>query len=136
MEYKELTEIAKRLKKLRNDKELSLQELSDRTGLTKSTLQRYETGNIGNIPLSKIDILAKGLGVSPHTILGWDETIGAPASELTEDDELMEYLEELKNNPGMRTLFSKTKNATKEDIEKVIKMIDIMKGDFDGGYYY
>lgn len=60
----------------------------------------------------------------------------SPDSELSEDDELNEYLETLKNNPGMRTLFSKTKNATKEDIEKVIKMIDIMKGDFDGGYYY
>ena len=72
MKPNELNEIAKRLKALRTEKQLSLQELADRTGLTKSTLQRYETGNIGNIPLSKIDILAKGLGVNPHTILGWD----------------------------------------------------------------
>lgn len=72
MKPNELNEIAKRLKSLRTEKQLSLQELADRTGLTKSTLQRYETGNIGNIPLSKIDILAKGLSVNPHTILGWD----------------------------------------------------------------
>lgn len=54
---------------------------------------------------------------------------------MSEDDELMEYLNELKNNPGMRILFSKTKGATKEDIEKVVKMIEIMRGDADGGYY-
>ena len=75
MKPTELNEIAKRLKALRTEKQLSLQELADKTGLTKSTLQRYETGNIGNIPLSKIDILAKGLGVNPHTILGWDNNI-------------------------------------------------------------
>ena len=73
MNPKELNKIAKRLKELRTEKQLSLQELADRTGLTKSTLQRYETGNIGNIPLSKIDILAKGLDVNPHVILGWEE---------------------------------------------------------------
>lgn len=73
MNPKELNEIAKRLKSLRLERQLSLQDLADRTGLTKSTLQRYETGNIGNIPLSKIDILAKGLNVNPHTILGWEE---------------------------------------------------------------
>ena len=53
-----------------------------------------------------------------------------------EEEELNEYLNALKNNPGMRVLFSKTKNAKKEDIEKVIKMLDIMRGDDNGGYYY
>lgn len=53
-----------------------------------------------------------------------------------EEEELNEYLNELKNNPGMRVLFSKTKNAKKEDIEKVIKMLDIMRGDDDDGGYY
>ena len=54
---------------------------------------------------------------------------------MSEDEEIMEYLNELKNNPGMRILFSKAKGATKEDLEKVVKMIEIMRGDTDGGYY-
>ena len=58
------------------------------------------------------------------------ETKKSPAE--AEDDEIMEYLEELKNNPGMRILFSKTKGATMEDIEKVVRMIEIMKGDSFG----
>ena len=32
-------------------------------------------------------------------------------------------------------LFSKAKGASKEDLEKVVKMIEIMRGDTDGGYY-
>lgn len=57
------------------------------------------------------------------------EQINKKSPAEAEDEELNEMLETLKNNPGMRVLFSKTKNATKEDIEKVIKMLDIMKGD-------
>lgn len=56
---------------------------------------------------------------------------------LTEDKELNEMLEELKNNPGKRLLFSKTKSASKEDIEKIIAMVDILTGGKNyGGYYY
>ena len=84
MDPKELNEIAKRLKALRSEKGLSLRDLSRRTGLTKSTLQRYETGNIGNIPLSKIDVLAKGLNVNPHAILGWD-TESNSTNQIPED---------------------------------------------------
>lgn len=68
--------------------------------------------------------LAEYFGVSVDYLLGKEKS---PAE--AEDNEITEMLETLKNNPGMRVLFSKTKNATKEDIEKVIKMLDIMKGD-------
>lgn len=45
-----LNEIRFRLKSLRIQQGLSLQELAQRTGLSKSTLQRYETGGIRNMP--------------------------------------------------------------------------------------
>ena len=67
-------------------------------------------------------------------IVGDVETKKSP-DNMSEDEEMMEYLNELKNNPGMRILFSKAKGATKEDLEKVVKMIEIMRGDTDGGYY-
>ena len=59
-----------------------------------------------------------------------DELVNGKKSpdSMSEDDELNEYLEELKNNPGMRILFSKTKGATKEELEKVVKMIEILRG--------
>ena len=42
---------AERIAQRRRELGLSYQELADRTGLSKSTLQRYETGSIGSIPL-------------------------------------------------------------------------------------
>ena len=62
--------IIERIKKRRLELGMSYQELADKTGLSKSTLQRYETGSISNIPLSKLNILAKALKTSPLYIIG------------------------------------------------------------------
>lgn len=42
-------------------------------------------------------------------------------------DELLEYLEQLKNRPEMRMLFSLAKGATKEDVDKAIAIIKALK---------
>ncbi len=68
--------IITRIKNRRADLGMSYQDLADKTGLSKSTLQRYETGEIDNIPLSKIGALAKGLEVDPKYILGWEAAEG------------------------------------------------------------
>ena len=68
---------AERIAKRRRELGLSYQELADRTGLSKSTLQRYETGSIGSIPLDKLDILAQGLETSALFILGKEESSNA-----------------------------------------------------------
>lgn len=54
-------------------------------------------------------------------------------SDLVEDksknSELDEYLEELRTRPEMKMLFNITKNATKEEVEKAVKIIEAMLGD-------
>lgn len=64
--------IIDRIKKRRQELGLSYQDLADKTGLSKSTLQRYETGAISNIPLSKLNVLAKALQTTPTYIMGMD----------------------------------------------------------------
>lgn len=65
--------VSERISARRRELGLSYQELADRTGLSKSTLQRYETGAIGNIPLDKLDVLAQGLDTTALYILGKEE---------------------------------------------------------------
>lgn len=66
-------EVMKRIKQKRIELGLSYQDLADVTGIAKSTLQRYETGFIKNLSVGNLEILAKGLGVSPIWLMGWDE---------------------------------------------------------------
>ncbi len=64
---------AERIKQRRKELGLSYQELAELTGLSRSTLQRYETGSIKNIPLDKLDVLAEGLKTTVMYILGKPE---------------------------------------------------------------
>lgn len=63
--------IAQRIKQRRMELNLSLQDVADMTEMSKSTLQRYESGSIRNIPLQKLGVLASALQTSADWILGW-----------------------------------------------------------------
>lgn len=82
----EAAEIAKRIEERRIALKYSYQDLADACGLSKSTLQRYVTKNIKNIPLSKIKPLAAALKVSPQWLMGWDEkTVSISPESLSGD---------------------------------------------------
>lgn len=65
-----LTEIATRIMQRRKELKLSLQDVADIAGISRSTLQRYESGGIKNIPIQRLDGLAKALKTSPEWIMG------------------------------------------------------------------
>lgn len=88
MSEKELTDLIERIKERRLKLEMSYQDLSDATGISKSTLQRYETGYIKKVPINQIEILAKALHTTPSYLMGWDNTVTeAPFVPLTPRDE-------------------------------------------------
>lgn len=66
-------DIAARFKRRRIELGLSLQDVADMVGMSKSTLQRYETGGIRNIPLQKLEPIAKALQTSPDWLIGWTD---------------------------------------------------------------
>ena len=76
-----LQKITERIKARREELDLSYQDLADLTGLSKSTLQRYETGEIRSLPISKVPILAKALQMTPLELTGW-EPLTFSASEI------------------------------------------------------
>lgn len=65
-------DIAQRIDARRKELGYSYQDLANATGLSKSTLQRYVTGAIKNIPLARLDLLADGLHTTASYLLGWD----------------------------------------------------------------
>lgn len=52
---------------------MTLQELGSAVGVSKQTVQRYESGVINNIPSEKVEAMAQALGVTPAALMGWDE---------------------------------------------------------------
>ena len=73
MASKRMKKIIERMKKRREELNLSYEDLSKKTGFGSSTLQRYERGAINRIPIDRFEALAKGLEIEPYKLMGWDE---------------------------------------------------------------
>ncbi len=64
--------IGARLKRLRKEQGLSADELGAMIGKDRSTIYRYERGDIENATIDVIPKLAKALQTTPQCLLGWD----------------------------------------------------------------
>jgi transcriptional regulator, XRE family len=62
-----------RLKEKREEKNISLSQLSKLTGIPKSNLQRYETGATKKIPMDVIANIEKALCLNTGYLMGWED---------------------------------------------------------------
>ena len=53
--------IGKRMRLARINKQKTLEDIAKAVGVSRQTIQRYESGVIGNIPYDKIEGIAKAL---------------------------------------------------------------------------
>lgn len=65
--------IGEKIKAIRLEKGYTLEEVGNRVGVGKSTVRKWETGDIANMRRDKIALLANALGVSPTYLMGWDD---------------------------------------------------------------
>ena len=91
-------EIAKRLKKLRIENNLSLRKVANFLNITSSTILKYENADITNIPIDNITKLAKIYKVTPSYILGLDDYDENKIQLSKEEKELILNLRKEKEN--------------------------------------
>lgn len=61
---------------------LTLMELQTKTGISKSAIQRYASGETDKIPVDAVKLLAKATNVSAIYLMGWD------ASQQNNDEQI------------------------------------------------
>lgn len=61
------------IKKRRLELHLTLEDVAKQLGVTRQTIQKYESGIVTNIPSDKIELLAKALKTTPTHLMGWDQ---------------------------------------------------------------
>lgn len=66
--------MAQRIKELRQQRGLTLEQVATIVGVGKSTVRKWETGMIANMKRDKIASLAMALGTTPAYLMGWEET--------------------------------------------------------------
>lgn len=85
-----------RIKELRQERGLTLEQVANVVGVGKSTVRKWETGMIANMKRDKIASLAKALGTTPAYLMGWKEnapiakeTPSSPTKELSEGEKAL-----------------------------------------------
>ena len=67
--------VGKRIQMRRKQLGLSADSLAKKLGKNRTTIYRYESDEIENLPLNILEPLARALGVSPAYLMGWEQII-------------------------------------------------------------
>lgn len=65
--------IGQRIKQRRKELKISADELGRRLGKDRSTIFRYEKGDIENLPLDILEPIAEILQTTPQYLMGWEK---------------------------------------------------------------
>lgn len=93
--------IGDRIKNRRKYLRMSAEELGKRLGKDRSTIYRYEKGDIENLPLDILEPIAEALETTPQYLMGWEEvrkkndTLSDIVIRLQTDDKFMSAVESL-----------------------------------------
>ena len=107
------------LTSLRKSHGMTQQQLADKTGLTRSAVGMYETGK-REPDFETLQQIAEFFYVDMNTLL---------TGQTADTGELDELLETLRSREDMRMLFKLAKDATPEDVQKAVKIIEALRND-------
>lgn len=65
--------IGQRIKERRKALKMSADEMGAKLGKDRSTIYRYENGDIENLPLDILEPIAEVLQTTPQYLMGWEE---------------------------------------------------------------
>ena len=116
---------AQRIKEIMKQKKIGNKALAEASGVPLGTLNKILYGETTNPSLETMSAIASVLECSLDEFI---DDLGGDRSGSAGDrhrDELTEYLDELHKRPELKTLFSVAKNASREDVEKAVKIIEM-----------
>ena len=80
--------IGKKIRELRESRNMSLEDVARMCGTTRQAIYKYENEIVTNIPYDRIILLAKALNTTPSQLFDWDDKKISPNEEagLTEGE--------------------------------------------------
>lgn len=77
--------VGKNIKNRRKELDLTQEDIARRIGVSKQTVQKYESGVIANVPSDKIEMVAEILKTTPAKLMGWEDTDRYLSPTITDD---------------------------------------------------
>ena len=89
---------AERMKLRRKELGLKAEDIAEKIGVSRSTMFRYENGDIEKLPINHLVPIAKALHTSVDFLMGWtDEKEPIPVNGDGQSQEFSELFERLDN---------------------------------------
>ena len=106
--------VGKRIKQRRKELKMTADELGARLGKDRSTIYRYENGNIEKFPTDILKPIAEALQTTPEALMGWEEE-SSPS-------------EEIKLSEGEQALIELFRQIPEDKQQMVLQMIRVASG--------
>lgn len=93
--------IGQRIKERRKELKMSADELGNILGKDRSTIYRYEKGDIENLPLDILEPIATALSTTPQYLMGWEkvqknnDVMADIIVKMRSDDDFLEVVKSL-----------------------------------------
>lgn len=140
-------DMSERIKFLRKKNNLTQEELSEKLGLGKAAIAKYETGRVKNIKRPMIEKMADIFDVSPAYLLGFDTTdidefakeyekgykeeaarqLVETTIEVDQVDKILQLVKLLSYNAKLFELLEVAKDASEDDLKLAYDMLSRIK---------
>jgi len=101
--------VGEKLRELRLARHMTLEEVGKKVGVGKSTVRKWETGDIASMKEEKVKLLAAALGTTPMYLMG-----------LEEEAETI--------SPARQALLDAVDDMDEEQLKKLLQIIEAVKG--------
>lgn len=123
------------IKKRRLELGLTLEDVANKVGVGKSTVRKWETGDIKNMRRDNMAALANALNIDPLLLL-FDDVSGeykntcgnheANLEYFADKPEVLEMYKEIYENENLTLLFDTARELKPEELEKVLKYMKLV----------
>lgn len=116
-----MSDLYNRIEDLCKDSKVSITVMCKEAGVSRASLSDLKVGRKQTLSADTLSKIARYFNVTVDYLLGAEKK-----PLVNDDEELTEYLQMLKTRPECRMLFQLSKDATKEDVEKAVRIIEAL----------
>lgn len=120
-----MNERAKRLNEAISKSGYSYPELEKMTGIPKSSIQRYATGETKKIPIDCIEKIAIATNADSRYLMCWED------KPVEKEGEIEKIVSEATKREDLKIFFTQVAEMSEEDFEKARRVIEALIIDKD-----